>query len=88
MRVRVVRSVEGVIEGRPLSQFVTGYIYEVPDAFGEQLIALEAAIEVRATDPAVGKEIDMERLTGGGGVVPPDRADDRSERRRKNRSPQ
>ena len=88
MRVRVIRSVEGVIEGRPLSQFVTGYIYEVPDAYGQQLIALEAAIEVRATDPAVGKEIDMERLTGGVVVVPPDRADDRPERRRKNRSPQ
>ena len=87
MRVRVVRSVEGVIEGRPLSQFVTGYIYDVPDAFGEQLIALEAAIEVRATDPAVGSEIDLERLTGGVVIVPPDKAHDRPERRRKNRSP-
>ena len=85
MRIRILRTLEGIIEGRPLSQFVAGYIYDVPDALGEQLIALEAAIEVRSTDPAVADDVDLERLSGGVVVVPPDKADDRPEHHRQTR---
>jgi len=85
VRVRILRALEGIIEGRPLSQFVVGFIYDVPEEFGEQLIALEAAIEVRSTDPAVSDDIDLERLSGGVVVVPPDKADDRPEHRRRTR---
>jgi hypothetical protein len=78
LRVRILKALTGIIEGQPLSQFLPGFIYDVDDHVGGQLIVLNAAIEVRATDPAVSDDIDMSRLTGGVHVIPPDKADDRS----------
>ena len=72
----------GVIEGRPLSQFIPGFIYELDDFMGAQLVELHCAVEVRSTDPVVATE-DFDRLTGGVVIVPPDKADDRPERRRR-----
>jgi hypothetical protein len=80
LRIRIVNALTGIIEGQPLSQLVPGFVYEVDDLVGGQLIVLRAAIEVRASDPAVDatdEEIDMSRLTGGVHVVPTDKADDR-----------
>ena len=77
--MRILQALAGVIEGHSLSQFVPGYVYDVPEAFGRQLIELKAAVEVRATDPAIEREsddIDMARLTGGVQVTPRDKADD------------
>jgi hypothetical protein len=72
----------GVLQGRPLSQFRPGFIYEIDDFVGAQLVELRSAVEVRSTDPVVGTE-DMDRLTGGIVIVPPDKADERPERRRR-----
>ena len=86
MRVRILKALTGIIEGHPLSQFVPGFVYDVDDVVGGQLIVLRAAIEVRATDPAVyppHDDIDMARLTGGVQVVAPDSADDRPQLRKK-----
>jgi hypothetical protein len=85
LRVRILKALSGIIEGQPLSRFVPDVIYDVDDVVGGQLIVLKAAIEVRATDPAVGTtddEIDMARLTGGVHVVP-HHADDRPQLRPK-----
>lgn len=78
------------MEGQSLSQYVPGYVYEVPESIGRQLIAMAAAIEVRSTDPVLvttgdDEEGDLERIAGGVIVVQPDRAEDAPERRRKKR---
>lgn len=54
------------------------------------MVAMDAAIEVRSTDPVLvtagdDAEGDLERLAGGVIVVPPDRAEDAPERRRRKR---
>ena len=78
-----MNALTGVMDGQSLSQFLPGYIYEVTEVFGAQLVAMGAALEVRATDPAVDDDIDMARLTGGVHVIPPDKADDRPQLRPK-----
>ena len=90
MRVRIVKPITGVIEGHPLSHLIPGFIYEVDDFTGEQLVILNAAIEVRSTDPVLATpstasdDVDVERVAGGVVVVvPPDTAEDRPERRRR-----
>ena len=86
MRVRIVKALTGVIEGRALSEFVPGFIYDVDDLVGAQLIEFDAAIEVRSTDPAPAtdsKDVDLARLSGGVRVLPPDKADDRQIDRRR-----
>ena len=88
MRVRILHALAGVIGGHSLSQFVAGYVYDVPDALGHQLIEMKAAIEVRSTDAAIapqGDDVDFERLAGGVVIVPADKAQDRPERRRRKR---
>jgi hypothetical protein len=87
VRVRILKSLNGVIEGRSLSRLLPGYVYDVDSFTGQQLIELKAAIEVRSTDPALATvtDEDLQRVSGGVIVVPSDRADDRPERRRKRR---
>lgn len=85
MRIRILKALTGVIEGHGLSQFLPGQIYEVSNAFGQQLIAMSAAIEARSTDATVGEDTDLDRLNGGIHVLPPDKAGDPPERRRKRR---
>ena len=88
MRVRIIKALTGVIEGRPLSEFLPGFIYDVDTLVGGQLIELDAAIEVRSTDPAPATDskdvdVDLARLSGGVQVLPPDKADDRRTQRRR-----
>ena len=86
MRVRIIKALTGVIEGRALSEFLPGFIYDVDDLVGAQLIEFDAAIEVRSTDPAPAtdsKDVDLARLSGGVRVLPPDKADDRRLERRR-----
>jgi hypothetical protein len=86
VRVRIIKALTGVIEGRPLSEFVPGFIYDVDELVGAQLIEFAAAIEVRSTDPAPAtdsKDVDLARLSGGVRVLPPDKADDRRAERRR-----
>jgi hypothetical protein len=87
VRVRILKSLNGVIEGRSLSRLLPGYVYDVDSFTGQQLIELKAAIEVRSTDPALATvtDEDLQRVSGGVIVVPSDRADDRPEGRRKRR---
>ena len=78
------------MEGHSLSQFVPNCIYEVTQSIGRQLIAMDAAIEVRSTDPVLmtasdDAEGDLERIAGGVIVVQQDRAQDSPERRRRKR---
>lgn len=90
MRVRIIKALTGVIEGRPLSEFLPGFIYDVDDVVGAQLIEFDAAIEVRSTDPAPAtdsKDVDLARLSGGVRVLPPDKADDRGVERRRTLRP-
>lgn len=90
MRIRLVKALDGVLDGLALSQFLPGYIYDVDESVGRQLVAMNAAIEVRSTDPALvtsDNDADghVERLAGGIIVVPPHRAQDRPETRRRKR---
>ena len=86
MRIRIQKSLSGVIEGKPLSQFIPGEIYDIDDFTGSQLVLLHAAVEVRSTDSTtMSEDTDLDRLTGGIHVVQPDKADERPERRRRNR---
>lgn len=87
MRIRIVKALTGVIESHALSQFLNGHVYDVDAFLGAQLVALCAAVEVRSTDRTESRddETDMDRLDGGVHVVPPDRSDDRPERRRRKR---
>jgi hypothetical protein len=90
VRIRVLKALEGVMEGHSLSQFLPDYIYEVPESIGRQLIAMNAALEVRSTDPVLvtpadDEEGDVARLAGGVIVVQQDRAADGPDRRRKKR---
>ena len=88
MRVRILKPQTGIVDGLSLSQFVAGFIYEVNEPVGTQLVQTDAAIEVRGTDPAIClDDVDLERLSGGIQIVPPDKADDRPERRRRNVGP-
>ena len=93
VRVRIIKALTGIIEGRPLSEFLPGFIYDVDDLVGAQLIEFDAAIEVRSTDPAPAtdskdNDVDFARLSGGVHVLPPDKADDRRiERAERRRTP-
>ena len=78
------------MEGHSLSQFVPNCVYEVTESIGRQLIAMDAAIEVRSTDPVMmtagdDADGDLERIAGGVIVVQQDRAEDGPERRRRKR---
>ena len=87
MRIRILSPLTGVLAGHSLSQFIPGDTYDVPEAFGLQLIAMRAAVEVRATDPLSepSEDIDMARLTGGIHVLHVDKAADHPDRRRRKR---
>ena len=74
-----------MIQGHPLSQLHPGQVYQVSEPFGLQLIALDAAVEVRSTDPISEEDIDVAMITGGVHIVPRDAAADRPEKRRRKR---
>lgn len=89
MRVRILKPLTGIIEGISLSQFVPGQVYQVSEDIGVQLIEMQAATEVQSTDPILATpktssaDVDVERVSGGIVILPPDTADDRPNRRRK-----
>ena len=57
-----------------MSHPLPGFIYDVDEAFGQQLIAMHVAIEVRSIDPAIAPEDDLDRVARGVVVIPPDKA--------------
>ena len=89
MRVRILKPLTGIIEGISLSQFVPGQVYQVSEDIGAQLIELCFATAVQSTDPLLATpktssaDVDVERVSGGIVILPPDTADDRPNRRRK-----
>lgn len=78
MRVRILRPLSGIIEGISLSQFVPGQVYQVSEDIGAQLIEMQAATEVQSTDPLLATpktssaDVDVERVSGGIVILPPD----------------
>ena len=71
MRVRILKALTGIIEGHSLSQFIPGQIYQVSADLGLQLLEMDAAIEVRSSDPALTDEdVGIARVAGGV-ILPP-----------------
>ena len=87
VKIRIIEAMAGVMDGRSLTQFLPGFIYDVDETLGAQLVAMKIANEVRSTDSPTnpGEETDMDRLTGGVQVVTRDKAHERPERRRRKR---
>ena len=89
VRVRILKPLSGVIAGHSLSSLIPGSIYEIDDFTAEQLLALNAALEVRSTDPVLATrstasdDVDVERVAGGVVVMPAGTAYDRPPRRRR-----
>ena len=87
VKIRILEAMAGVMDGHSLTQFLPGFIYDVDETLGAQLVAMKIATEVRSSDSPTnpGEETDMDRLTGGVQVVPRNKADERPERRRRKR---
>ena len=74
MRIRIVKSLAGVLDGQSLGQFTQGLLYEIDDAFARELISLGCAREEtsHAHAPVIREAddtLDEARLTGGVRVV-------------------
>jgi len=74
----MLKACSGIIEGVALSQFLPGASYDVSETLGLQLLDMQAAVEVRATDP-LSDHIDLARLTDGVHVALPDKPAERPE---------
>ena len=87
VKIRILEAMAGVMDGHSLTQFLPGFIYDVDETLGAQLVAMKIATEVRFTDSPTnpGEETDMDRLTGGVQVVPRDKVDETREPRRRKR---
>ena len=78
VRVRILKPLSGIIDGIALSQFVPGNVYQVPEDIGAQLIEMSAATEAQSSDPLLATprtssaDVDVERVSGGIVIVPPD----------------
>ena len=89
VRVRILKPLSGIIEGIALSQFVPGNVYQVTEDIGAQLIEMSAATEVQSGDPLLATprtssaDVDVERVSGGIVIVPPDTGTDETIRDRK-----
>jgi hypothetical protein len=81
MRVRIIKSLAGVLHGHSLARFTPGLAYDVDDVLARQLISMGGAREEISERPALvipvnDDELDESRLTGGVRVIPPDTAHD------------
>lgn len=90
VRVRIVRPLAGIIEGQPLSQYMTGLVYDVEQFLAMQLIATHGAVEEPFPEPGdLVHDDDMDHMEGpmmgGVHVIQADTADDRPTRRRTRR---
>jgi len=86
VRIRIVKYVEGILEGVSLSHLVPGRVYDVEASLGNYLVQNGSAHELRATDDALVTPLDnpkaFEQLTRGVVVSITDAgtADDRERR--------
>ena len=83
MRVRILRTVAGVLDGQSLGKLTPGLLYELDDAFARQLVSMGCAREENSQAPALvmraaDEPLDEARLTGGVRVVPRETAMDDS----------
>jgi hypothetical protein len=81
MRVRIIKSVAGVLDGQSLARFAPGLVYDIDDALARQLISMGGAREELSEHPALvipvnDERLDEARLTGGVRVIPPETAHD------------
>lgn len=53
MRVRIVKTLAGILDGRGLSALIPDVVYEMDDHLGRQLIDLQGAVEDTSDTPAV-----------------------------------
>jgi hypothetical protein len=82
VKIRILKALGGVMDSHSLSQYIPGFVYEVPEPLGTQLVQMGAAVELRSTDSSFTAD-DLSRVSGGVKVVPPDTAEDRPDRRRR-----
>jgi hypothetical protein len=88
VRVRIVKGLAGVMDGVPLSSLVPGFVYELNNHIGGQLLEMCAAKPVRAADPETIKsveDLDIAWVAGGIHILQSDTAHDRPDHRKKTR---
>ena len=68
MRLRIIRRLQGEIDGVSLDQFLVGESYEVGTAVGSYLLALRAAVPVIDDPPADILRPDVPNRPEGGGT--------------------
>ena len=88
MRVRIVRSLGGVVEGLPLSSLIPGFVYDLDDEVAWQLIEMRGAVvSSKADSPTIGSldDADTAWLSGGVHVAELDTAHDRPSRVKRRR---
>jgi hypothetical protein len=68
MRLRIIRRLQGEIDGVSLDQFRVGETYVVGTAVGSYLLALRAAVPVIDDPPADSVSPDVPRRRDGGGT--------------------
>ena len=82
MRIRILKSSTGIMDGVSLSYLVPGSAYEVPASLGQWLIAKDTA--EKDVSERLGIVIPLDRHLASGGISVPspgtDRADDRPSR--------
>jgi hypothetical protein len=88
MRIRIIKSVAGVLDGHSLGHFTPGLVYELDDAFARQLISMQCAKEETSETLALvinqnDETRDEARLTGGVSVISAHTADDWGPERRR-----
>ncbi len=86
MRVRILKSTQGIIDRVALSQLVPNLSYDVPDSVGRYLLACGCAAELPSSQPALIVPLDEAGVfdaISGGVHVERSEAADRSPRRRR-----
>jgi hypothetical protein len=88
VRIRIRRSIAGIIDGVSLSHFVPGRLYDVSDSLGGYLVSSSDADELPASTPLEEHTDDSTDSAIFGGVIVAsqfDRAEDRPQPKRPRR---
>ena len=88
MRIRILKQIEGVVDGISLSHLTPGRVYDLSASLGHYLVQNGSAHELGPTDDTLTTPLDnpraFEQLTRGVVIVPASEraaADDRERRR-------
>jgi hypothetical protein len=89
VRIRIRRAIAGVLDGISLSHFVPGLCYEIPDSLGNYLVSIGIGEPVLLSSKAeiipLDGSVDTPVFSGIAIVRSPDKAADRSPRRKETR---